>query len=65
VSFLSLENVRAFSSYFLFLCNTDVRLAKSGDYFLVLGENDEKLFAYLKNYGTNLAKITPDEKKTK
>jgi hypothetical protein len=52
-------------SFKYFRADTDVRLAKSGDYFLVLGENSEKLFTYLKNCGTNLTKITPDELREK
>jgi hypothetical protein len=52
-------------SFKYFRADTDVRLAKSGDYFLVLGENSEKLFAYLKNCGAKLTKTTPDELREK
>ncbi len=52
-------------SFKYFRPDTDVRIGKSGDYFLVLGGNSEKLFQYLKNCGTDLAKITPDELREK
>jgi len=52
-------------SFKYFRADTDVRLGKSGDYFLVLGENSEKLYQYLKNCGTSLTKITPDELREK
>ena len=52
-------------SFKYFRADSDVRLAKSGDFFLVLGENSEKLFTYLKNCGTNLTRITPQELREK
>ena len=52
-------------SFKYFRADTDVRLGKSGDYFLVLGENSEKLYQYLRNCGTSLTKITPDELREK
>jgi hypothetical protein len=41
--------------------DSDIKLCKTGDYFLVLGENTERLFKYLKNCGAPLKKITPEE----
>ena len=52
-------------SFKYFRADSDVRLAKSGDYFLVLGENGEKLFTYLKNCGTNLKRIAPQDLREK
>ena len=52
-------------SFKYFRPDSDVRIGKSGDYFLVLGENSERLFQYLKNCGTNLTKITPDNLREK
>ena len=52
-------------SFKYFRPDSDVRIGKSGDYFLILGKNSEKLFQYLKNCGTNLTKITPNELREK
>lgn len=52
-------------SFKYFRPDSDVKMGKAGDYFLVLGENSEKLFQYLKNCGTNLTKLTPIELREK
>jgi len=48
-------------SFKYFRPGADVRMGKEGDYFLVLGPNSEDLYEYLRNCGTKLSKITPDE----
>ena len=45
--------------------DSDIKICKAGDYFLVLGENTDKLFQYLKNCGAPLTKVTPDELREK
>jgi hypothetical protein len=52
-------------SFKYFRADADLRIGKDGDYFLVLGENSDKLYAYLKNCGTNLSKITPEQLREK
>ena len=48
-------------SFKYFRADADIRLCKDGDYFLVTGENSEKIYAYLKKCGAPLTKISPEE----
>jgi hypothetical protein len=52
-------------SFKYFRPGADVRMGKEGDYCLVLGPNSESLYQYLKNCGTKLSRITPDELREK
>jgi hypothetical protein len=52
-------------SFKFFKPDSDVRIIKKGDYFLVIGPNNEALFKYLKSCGAPLTKITPEELKEK
>lgn len=52
-------------SFKFFKPDSDVRIIKKGDYFLVIGPNNEALFKYLKSCGAMLTKITPEDLKEK
>jgi len=52
-------------SFKYFRPSSDVRIGREGDYFLVIGQNSERLYEYLKKCGTNLIKITPEELREK
>jgi hypothetical protein len=52
-------------SFKYFKPDTDIRLGKDGDYFLILGGNSAKLYEYLQNCGTSLSALTPDQLREK
>jgi len=61
--FDDLSNFLFFSkgSFKYFRPSEDIRTVKKGDYFLILGPNSERMFAYLKKCGAILKGITPEE----
>lgn len=50
-------------SFKYFRPSEDVRIGREGDYFLLLGPNSEKLYAYLKKCGLKLKEMTPEKLK--
>jgi len=65
--FDDLSNFLFFSrgSFKYFRPSEDVRIARKGDYFLLLGSNSGRLYAYLKKCGLKLKEMTPEELKEK
>ncbi len=45
--------------------DSDVRIMRKGDYFLVVGPNSETMYKYLKACGATLTMLTPDDLKEK
>jgi hypothetical protein len=45
--------------------DSDVKIIRRGDYFLVVGPNSETMFKYLKACGATLTMLTPDDLKEK
>jgi hypothetical protein len=48
-------------SFKYFKPDSDVKIMRKGDYFLVVGPNSETMFRYLKNCGATLNKLSPDD----
>lgn len=63
--FDDLANFLFFSkgSFKYFKASEDVKLCREEDYFLLLGPDSEKMYAYLKKCGLVLKKITPEKLK--
>jgi len=52
-------------SFKYFRPSEDLKIGREGDYFLLLGSNSEKLYAYLKKCGSKLKEMTPEDLKEK